>query len=404
VPPSTARSTSLTVRLSALIGTAVVVGLLLASSFLVGRLTAPAQAGIANVVRARSGFATVPLFARSTATQPQGLRPCLMLRAPARWADAASKSIPFEMLPTPTAKLAIGYAIGSKQIQGLIVDPDTGIIEEQYNPAPGTAELSRIVPLVDREGKVRFAETRAEQGGLRNGVWLGSPKPIIVGFKDDAVVALDSPDAEPGLLWKLDSAGTPDALRAVPVAGKGSALAYRHASRNWFAWLGADGSAVHPAAPVGVASAEVGKPMIAYNGEAISLVYADRASKEEPAVIRWAKAPAGSPLGEPASIELPPGGPGGDAIAPAVAGLSGGRWVLMWTEGQKGQQRVLRAQTYDRDGQRIGEALQVSPATGSFGQGTVGVKGESAAVVFLLQRREGYQVRYELWGTVLQCQ
>jgi hypothetical protein len=76
----------------------------------------------------------------------------------------------------------------------------------------------------------------------------------------------------------------------------------------------------------------------------------------------------------------------------------------MWTEGQKGQQRVLRAQTYDRDGQRIGEALQVSPATGSFGQGTVGVKGESAAVVFLLQRREGYQVRYELWGTVLQCQ
>ena len=78
--------------------------------------------------------------------------------------------------------------------------------------------------------------------------------------------------------------------------------------------------------------------------------------------------------------------------------------MLMWTEGNKGQLRVLRAQTYGREGQRIGDALQVSPATGSFGQGTVGVKGESAAVVFLLQRREGYMVRYELWGTVLQCQ
>jgi hypothetical protein len=403
VPSPAGRSASLTVRLSALVGTAVVVGLLLASSFLVGRLTAPAQAGIANVVRARTGFATVPLFARTNASQPQGPRPCLMLRAPARWAEAASKSIPFEMLPTPNGKLAIGYAIGSKQVQGLIVDPDTGIIEEQYNPDPGKAELSRIVPLVEEEGKIRFAETRAEQAGVRNGVWVSEPKPFIVGFKDDAVVALEKPDAEPRVLWKLDPPGKPDALRAMPVGGKGVAIAYRNDNRSWFGWLGADGSVGIAGAQVGNASVESGKPMIAQNGETVSLVYTDRASKEEPAAIRWAKAPAGSALAEPTTVELPPGGPGGDAIAPAVAGLSGGRWVLMWTEGPKGAQKVLRAQTYGRDGQRIGEALQVSPATGSFGQGTVGVKGESAAVVFLL-RRDGFPVRFELWGTVLQCQ
>ena len=404
VPPPAGRSASLTVRLSALIGTAVVVGLLLASSFLVGRLTAPAQAGMANLIRARTGFATVPLFARTNASPPQGPRPCLMLRAPARWAEAASKSIPFEMLPTPRGKLAIGYAIGSKQVQGLIVDPDTGIIEEQYNPDPGKVELSRIVPLVEDEGKIRFAETRVEQAGVRNSVWVSAPKPFIVGFKDDAVVALERPDAEPRVLWKLDPPGKPDALRAVPVGGKGAAIAYRNDNRSWFGWLGADGGVAIPAAQVGSASVESGKPMLAQNGEAVSLVYTNRASKEEPAAIRWAKGPAGSALGEPITVELPPGGPGGDAIAPAVAGLSGGRWVLMWTEGAKGAQKVLRAQTYGRDGQRIGESLQVSPGSGSFGQGTVGVKGESAAVVFLLQQRVGYQVRYELWGTVLQCQ
>ena len=51
------------------------------------------------------------------------------------------------------------------------------------------------------------------------------------------------------------------------------------------------------------------------------------------------------------------------------------------------------------DGTWIGEALRVSPGTGSFGQGTVGSVGEDAAVLFLLATRQGY----EIWGTVLQC-
>jgi hypothetical protein len=97
-------------------------------------------------------------------------------------------------------------------------------------------------------------------------------------------------------------------------------------------------------------------------------------------------------------LELPSGGPGGDAIAPAIAGLTGGRWLLMWTEGKPGR-RVLRAQTYDRKYRPIGEALRVSPATGSFGQGTVGVVGATAIVVFFLATSRTYQI----WGTVLQC-
>jgi hypothetical protein len=405
VPSTRARSTTaLTIRLSALVSAAVVVGLLLASSFLVGRLTAPAQSGLADVVRARTGFTTVPLFARSKAAQTGAPRPCLMLRAPARWSPAASKSIPFEVASTPAGKLAIGYAIGSKHVQGLTVDPTTGIIDEPFNPDPGSEELSRVVPIVDAEGKVQFAETPVERAGVRNGVWTGGPKPFILGFKDDSAVVLDGPDAEPQLLWKLDPTGTPDALRTVPVPGRGVAAAYRHDSRSWYVWLGEDRTIGVAPVAVSETAAEVGKPMIAANAEAISLVYADRAAKGEPAVIRWARGALGQPLGKSEAVELPPGGPGGDAIAPAVAGLSGGRWVLMWTEGSRGQQRMLRAQTYARDGQRIGDALQVSPATGSFGQGTVGVQGEAAGVVFLLQRREGYQVRYELWGTVLQCQ
>jgi hypothetical protein len=389
------------------IGAAVVVGLLLASSFVVGRLTAPAESGLADVVRARTGVIAVPLYAKARAgdgTSATGLRPCLMKRAPARWAPAASKSIPFEVAPTPAGKLAIGYAMNAQRMSGMVVDPDTGIIEERREPPKLPYPLSRVVPVIDAEQNVLFASTRETQEGVENAVWVSAAKPFVVGFKTGECVALDEPEAEPVSLWPVEGGGTPNALRTLSVPGKGTAIAYRHDNKSWYGWLGEDRSVVHTVKAVESTAVESGKPMIAHNGESLSLVYAERPEKGQPAVIRWARSPIGEPLGEAATVELTPGGPGADAIAPAIAGLTGGRWLLMWTEGERGAQRVLRAQTYDREGKPIGEALRVSPATGSFGQGTVGVKEESAAVVFLLAARKGYRRVYEIWGTVLQCQ
>jgi hypothetical protein len=294
--------------------------------------------------------------------------------------------------------------MNAKQTSGMVVDPDTGVIEGREESPKERFELSRVVPTIDAEQNVVFASTRARQAGVRNGVWVSAPKPFVVGFKEGECVALDDPGGEAKTLWPTEADGYPNALRTLAVPGKGVAIAYRHDKKSWFGWLGADGSVVHSATAFESSAVESGKPMIAHNGESVSLVYAERPEKGKPAVIRWARAAIGQPLGEAVPMELPPGGPGADAIAPAIAGLSGGRWLLMWTEGERGSQRVLRAQTYDREGKPIGEALRVSPATGSFGQGTVGVKGESAAVVFLLAARKGYRRVYEIWGTVLQCQ
>ncbi len=265
--------------------------------------------------------------------------------------------------------------MNSKRLSGMVVNPDTGVIDGRRDPPKGRFDLSRVVPVIDAEQNVTFAATRADQGGVSNAVWVNAAKPFVLGFRDGECVSLDDPDGEAASLWAIEAGGTPNALRALPVTGKGVAVAYRHDKKSWFGWLGEDRTVVHPAKAIESTAVESGKPMIAHNGRAISLVYAERPDKGQAAVIRWAKAPIGEPLGEAKPVELPPGGPGSDAIAPAIAGLSGGRWLLMWTEGEKGSQRVLRAQTYDNQGAPIGEALRVSPATGSFGQGTVGVKG-----------------------------
>ena len=97
-------------------------------------------------------------------------------------------------------------------------------------------------------------------------------------------------------------------------------------------------------------------------------------------------------------VELPGGGPGGDAIAPDLIGLADGRWLLMWTEGTSGA-RAIRAQTYDKSFAAIGDPIALSPPAGNFGQAILGVAGAYTTVAFLQAGDEGY----EMWGAVLQC-
>jgi len=385
-----------TIRLSALVTAAVAVGLLIAGSFLVGWFVKPARKGGADVARAHKGLVAVPLFAR-TVGRLEPPKACLMLRAPERWAPAASKKISFELTATAEGKLAIGYARSSKKVRGLLIDPTTGVVKSRFTGKTTKKKLSRVVPLVGPKG-VRYAPTLRKQGKMRNAVWVSAEKPFVVGFTATHCATAAAPGKKSRNLWKLAGKGTPAKLRTVAIPSRGVAVAYAHGGRNWYAWLDEDGEVAHPAAAVETKAATVGQPQLGYNEDELSLVFAEIPKKGAPARIRWARAPIGQPLGKPKVVRLPKGGPGGHAKAPAIAGLPGGRWLLMWTEGKVGGY-VLRAQTYDRDQKPIGKALRVSPATGSFGQGAVGVEGQSAAVVFLMAAGR----EFEIWGTVLRC-
>ncbi len=129
------------------------------------------------------------------------------------------------------------------------------------------------------------------------------------------------------------------------------------------------------------------------------MVFADKPGEKDDAhwQIRIGRAPIGQVPETTEEVSLPEGGPGGDAIAPDIIGLSDGRWLLMWTEGTSGERSIL-AQTYDKQFAPLGDPIALSPPAGSFGQAVLGVVGTYTTVAFLQAADEGF----EMWGAVLQ--
>jgi hypothetical protein len=245
-----------------------------------------------------------------------------------------------------------------------------------------------------------FVESYDDSEGVIGSVSVAGETPLFIGFGESALV-VQRAGGETLSAWPLDAGDRrPDAMRALLVPGKGVGIVYRHGLTIWLGWLTPEGEVLRAAEALPGTGRRVGKPMLASDGKRAIVVFAnepdiDDAIKE----IRWAHGDVGTAFADTQPVALPEGGPGGDAIAPAIASLADGRWILMWTEGQRGA-RVLRAQTYDGAFRHLGRALRVSPATGNFGQGTVGVVANNAVIAFLLAAGRR---RYELWGTVLQC-
>lgn len=408
IPPRPPMVAGLTLKYPLVAGVGAAALLAVVLSFVFGRMSAPAQSNLTQVVRARTGWAVVPLFARTRAQTTKEPRPCLMLRAPSRFAPGATPRIPIEVASTANERIAVGYAQSSLAPRGVLVDPATGKAEVVFTPEPKEDEegvLERIVPLVGGDD-VTFGVSKQSAEGLYRSVYVPADQPFVVGFDAENVLKADEPGAAAARIWSLaEGMGRADALRIAKVPGVGFPLTYRQSKPRevgfvYYAMLDQSGVVSHPSLALAAPDGEVGKPYIAAGNGEVSVVFAHRQKVEGARwELRWARGPVSEPLKDAALVDIPPGGPGGDAGAPAITPLSGGRWLLMWMEGSSGAW-TIRAQTYDRKYRPLGEALRVSPETGNFGQGVVGVVGEKGVVVFLLEAAGDYEV----WGTVLQCQ
>jgi hypothetical protein len=398
LPPRALPRRALTLPYPMVAGLGALLALFMLLSFALGRMSAPAASDLA-VTWAKTGWVAVPGFARSRSSSAPAPRQCLMLRAPARFASQADKSIPVEAAAAGGDKVAFGFARTPTLPAGILVDPATGTSEPVFKPEEEQPKaLARIVPMV-KGSEVEFGVTLEEQAGLVESVYVPAPEPFVLGFDAQGLMRA-SPGGEATKVWDLAGPGTKaDSLRAVVAADQRVAISYRLDNKVFYGLLDASGAATVAGALVAEpdgADGRMGKPAMAVGADMVSLVFAQKPSAEGASYeLRWARAALGEPLKDPSLVELPPGGPGGDAGAPDIASLGDGRWLLMWTEGRQS----IRAQTYDRRFRPIGEALRVSPETGNFGQGALAVVGDKAVVVFLLQTGEGY----EIWGTVLQC-
>jgi hypothetical protein len=205
-------------------------------------------------------------------------------------------------------------------------------------------------------------------------------------------------------LWPLaplGGRGDAEAPRVVSLGASGErAVTFR---RGGAIWIGAfrAGDAAPTMAPRARVSdgAQVGAPAIdAFAGEAI-VAWTQREGVSAPWTVRWMRWRPGTLVEKPRALSLPPGGPGERAIAPSVAALEGGRFLLAWTEGAATRHQV-RAQAFDANDRPVGEPMSVSPPEVVAGQEQVAVTAGGRGVVAFLSAK-GHA--FELLATPITC-
>ena len=387
------RKSALEVPMSAVLAVSSVWVIGLVAFFFVGRVSGFKSAGkipIANqglseaFLLKAAGPAAAPVVAVDN--EP---KPCWVTRQPSRWAPSASKTVSFDMRPHETSIL-LGFAVDDKKAAGLKIEPKTGKFEEIFKKET-TEPIVRVSP---RAGGTDFyVGEKADRTYLP----VDAPAPFFMSFEKGMIGSVDSPEGSVEPLWTLEGDEPVTAEQVLPVTD-GYALAFRRGNDVSLGLFGADRKIKGEIAKLD-SKGKNGKPRIGTNGTELAATFAVKADDldDTPWKLHIARAPIGT---NPAvvELELAPGGPGGDAIAPDIIGLKDGRWLLMWTEGKSGE-RAIRAQTYEASFEPIGDPIALSPPAGSFGQALLGVVGTYTTVVFLQAADDGF----EMWGAVLQC-
>lgn len=365
--------------------------------FFVGRCSAlDARAPVARrgvAATARLAMLAVAPGTQAPAAEP---KPCWVTRQPSRWATQASKNVPFEMVPVPGGgAMLVGYAASDDTGVGAKIDLKSGKFTRAFEKKVDGG-VGRMTPLLDAAGTPTFVASPAE--GATVLAAPGTTPPLFVRFGKSGLDVLPTADAADGTqAHALEGDAEINAAMLTSAGPQGVFASFRRSDAVLGAWIGSDGKARGAVSRIAGSGGAVGKPRAGWNGRQIAVVFADK-----PEGGRWqvrlGRAGAGEVPATTELFELPPGGPGGDAIAPDVVGLPDGRWLVMWTEGASGS-RAIRSITLGPDLAPIGDPIALSPPAGNFGQAQLGVVGSYVSVLFLQKGDEDF----ELWGAVLQC-
>ena len=194
-------------------------------------------------------------------------------------------------------------------------------------------------------------------------------------------------------LWPLPNPTAPiEAVRGEALAdSKGFAVAFR---QGGVVYAGAFGGS--PPGPIGPLlhvdglGTTVGLPAIAASGERVLVAWSDRAAEAAPWSVRLATFHPGDDAPVVRTFSPPAGGIGGQAMSPDLVSLGGGRFLLVWTEGQSTHQ--VRAAVVS-DGGAASDPFVVSTEGVDAGQGRGAVLADGRGVVaFFSSGKNGFEV------------
>jgi len=326
---------------------------------------------------------------------------CRLTGTPSRLAEKASKDIPLELLVQSSGeKVRLGFATSANAAQGVSIDLTSLQVSPEF-ATPPRERLRAVIPFGE-DGPEYVAQLDGHADKVKAWRTISVDPPSVIGWTGSALGLSSKANREPATLWALEGSDAIDVIRVAHTADRGHAVVFRRHGAILGGMIGPDrapqGELVKIAGAGAPPGSPVGTPTVAVNGQSVAVAFADRASSEEPWSLRVGTAPLGSFPTTTSAFTVPPGGPGGATLAPALSGLPDGRWLLLWTEGSGGAHDV-RGVTLGSDLAPVGSAFNVSREGSNAGQGAVALRAGRGLVAYLALTEEGY----EIWGTGVDC-
>jgi hypothetical protein len=354
-------------------------------------LRAPAVASFSQTNLA-SPPAPVPAESAAAPAPAASRASCVRSGEPIRLSPKVSKDVPVELRASADgSQLGIGFALDARTAAGLVAQlPGLELKQQFRRPAD---KLGRVIAAAGQAGFSLLVHAGARPPLHQDSLTIRTLPTMLAAWNGDEL-RVSGEGVGNDTSWKLEQ--KPSAVRAAAVGAREAVLALRIGDSVKLGWVKEDGTSAGPLRRVPSAGMRLGTPSIAWNGKDALVAFAERETDEAPWGLRVARARLGAEPWSSESWAVPAGGPGGQTIAPSVAALQGGGWLMVWTEGAQGS-RAVRMQTLDAELAPVGEAQTVS-SEGNAGQGTGIVAEGQGAVVYLAGTRA-----HELWAVRVQC-
>jgi hypothetical protein len=325
---------------------------------------------------------------------------CAVEKPAQRIADAAYLAVPALVATAPDgAHAAVGLAATKERAIGLTIDPVTLTSNAVFEQTVTGSTTLSVVPLV-RSGTLEFVVDRAD-ANLASARTVDAEKRFTIAVTGDAISRIVGSTTD--VVWPRSAHGSAMTTpRIAPIAGGGYAMVFREGGQEGSVLIGSvreDGSKLTELSQINVNAALVGTPAVGTSADGVLVAFAAKGKVDEPWHIELAAGKSPEAPRDAHPFALPAGGPGSEAISPAVEGLGDGRFLLQWTEGSAGN-RAVRAQVVTADLVCMGDPVTLSGADQNAGQGTLWLKGNRALALFLVKKNASD----ELWGVSLRCQ
>jgi len=254
--------------------------------------------------------------------------------------------------------------------------------------------IRRVTPLLAKGSLTAAVDVDHKGDRLQGRRTVRSSPPAQLGGTSDGHLSWARPGGAPaGQLWPLgEGSASVDALRgATDLTGDPTvAIAFRRGGAVWMGTLAGTGGLAPSGdlAKVEGLGTAIGSPAVAISSNVVMVMWADRASSDQPWSLRWTRFDSGGAPGEARTFTPPPGGKGQPIMSPALTAVPGGRFLLVWTEGPASGHAV-RALTLGPDGTPIGDPLDLSADGMNAGQAQAAVGADGAGVVAFLESSSG---------------